>query len=148
LEMEGVLKSWAVPKGPSMSPKDKRLAIHTEDHPMEYLTFHGTIPKGNYGAGRMTIWDHGTYQGAEGDYESLVKQYKKGNLKLAFSGKKLRGVFALVRTNRGDKDDQWLLIKKDDEYATSLSYDAEDLLDEEAGEVPPEDSEINPTHMV
>src|SRR5690606_25756589 len=70
------------------------------------------------------------------------------NLKLAFSGKKLRGVFALVRTNRGDKDDQGLLIKKDDEYATSLSYDAEDLLDEDAGEVPPEDSEINPTHMV
>ncbi|HLT08594.1 MAG TPA: DNA ligase D [Cyclobacteriaceae bacterium] len=137
LEMEGVLKSWAVPKGPSMNPKDKRLAVHTEDHPMDYLTFHGTIPKGNYGAGKMTIWDQGTYQGAEGYEGELLEQYRQGNLKLEFFGKKIKGVFALVRTQRGEKDDQWLLIKKEDGYATKLDYNAEHLLEEEADEVKP-----------
>ena len=137
LEMEGVLKSWAVPKGPSMNPKDKRLAVHTEDHPMDYLTFQGVIPKGNYGAGKMTIWDQGTYQGAEGYEGELLEQYGKGNLKLEFFGKKIKGVFALVRTQRGEKDDQWLLIKKEDGYATKLDYDAEQLLEEEADEVKP-----------
>lgn len=137
LEMEGVLKSWAVPKGPSMNPKDKRLAVHTEDHPMDYLTFHGTIPKGNYGAGKMTIWDQGTYQGAEGYEGELLEQYRQGNLKLEFFGKKIKGVFALVRTQRGEKDDQWLLIKKEDGYATKLDYNAEHLLEEEADGVKP-----------
>lgn len=137
LEMEGVLKSWAVPKGPSMNPKDKRLAVHTEDHPMDYLTFQGVIPKGNYGAGKMTIWDQGTYQGAEGYEGELLEQYRQGNLKLEFFGKKVKGVFALVRTQRGEKDDQWLLIKKEDGYATKLDYDAEQLLEEEADEVKP-----------
>ena len=137
LEMEGVLKSWAVPKGPSMNPQDKRLAVHTEDHPMDYLTFQGIIPKGNYGAGKMTIWDQGTYHGAEGYEGELLEQYQKGNLKLEFFGKKIKGVFALVRTQRGDKGDQWLLIKKEDGYATKLDYDAEQLLEEEAEEVKP-----------
>jgi bifunctional non-homologous end joining protein LigD len=137
LEMEGVLKSWAVPKGPSMNPKDKRLAVHTEDHPMDYLTFQGIIPKGNYGAGKMTIWDQGTYQGAEGYESELLEQYRRGNLKLEFFGKKVKGVFALVRTQRGEKDDQWLLIKKEDGYATKLDYDAEQLLEEEDDEVKP-----------
>ncbi|MEX2591519.1 MAG: DNA ligase D [Anditalea sp.] len=127
LEMEGVLKSWAVPKGPSMNPTDKRLAIHTEDHPIDYLTFQGTIPKGNYGAGKMSIWDKGTYQAAEGYEGDLIEQLEKGNLKLEFFGIKLKGAFALVHTHRGEKDNQWLLIKKEDEYATELSYDAEDL---------------------
>ena len=117
LEMEGVLKSWAVPKGPSMNPKDKRLAIQTEDHPIKYLTFHGTIPKGNYGAGEMSIWDTGTYESAGGGREAdLLKMLKKGDLKLEFFGKKVRGTFALVHTRRGgEKDNQWLLIKKNDE---------------------------------
>jgi bifunctional non-homologous end joining protein LigD len=129
LEMEGVLKSWAVPKGPSMNPGDKRLSIHTEDHPLDYLTFEGDIPKGNYGAGKMTIWDTGTYQAAEGYKGDLEDQLAEGNLKIEFFGKKLQGVFALVRTQRGDKNDQWLLIKKEDDYATQLSYDAEDLVE-------------------
>ena len=124
LEMEGVLKSWAVPKGPSMNPSDKRLAIHTEDHPVKYLNFEGVIPKGNYGAGEMTIWDEGTYKAA-GDSADLLKQYKAGNLKIELSGKKLKGDFALVRTNRGEDKNQWLLIKKTDRFSTDLKYDAE-----------------------
>lgn len=131
LEMDGVLKSWAVPKGPSMNPGDKRLSIHTEDHPLDYLTFEGEIPKGNYGAGKMTIWDTGTYQGAGGYKRDLEKQLAEGDLKIEFFGKKLQGVFALVRTQRGDKNDQWLLIKKEDDYATQLSYDAEAFVEGE-----------------
>lgn len=129
LEMEGVLKSWAVPKGPSMNPQDKRLALQTEDHPIKYLTFYGTIPKGNYGAGEMTIWDQGTYSSATGgDEEDLLEQLQKGDLKLNFSGTKIRGKFALVHTHRGgDKDNQWLLIKKEDDFSTALSYDAENF---------------------
>ena len=124
LEMEGVLKSWAVPKGPSMNPSDKRLAIHTEDHPVKYLNFEGVIPKGNYGAGEMTIWDEGSYK-ASGDSGDLLEQYKTGNLKIELSGKKLKGEFALVRTNRGEDKNQWLLIKKTDRFSTDLKYDAE-----------------------
>lgn len=133
LEMEGVLKSWAVPKGPSMNPKDRRLSIHTEDHPMEYLDFQGVIPKGNYGAGKMTIWDQGTYQGATGYEGDLQEQLEKGDLKLEFFGTKLKGVFALVHTRRGDKNNQWLLIKKEDGYSTDLAYDAENLVEGEVG---------------
>ncbi|MGB5943395.1 MAG: DNA ligase D [Leeuwenhoekiella sp.] len=126
LEMEGVLKSWAIPKGPSLNPKDKRLAVQTEDHPIKYLTFHGTIPKGNYGAGEMTIWDEGTYKIADGyPEEALVEQFKKGDLKIQFFGTKIRGNFALVHTKRRQADNHWLLIKKKDTYATDLHYDAE-----------------------
>ncbi len=129
LEMEGVLKSWAIPKGPSMSPKDKRLAINTEDHPATYITFQGTIPKGNYGAGTMTIWDSGNYQILEQTKnDTPIKQYKRGDIKIIFSGDKLVGSFALVRTNRGEEKNQWLLIKKDDEFATALFYDPEDYV--------------------
>ncbi|MUP44389.1 DNA ligase D [Gramella sp. BOM4] len=128
LEIEGTLKSWAVPKGPSMNPKDKRLAVHTEDHPIEYLDFEGTIPKGNYGAGEMHIWDQGTYQTEAGNSEELLRQYKKGDLKLEFSGDRLKGKFALVRTGSGEKNNQWLLIKKNDEYSTDLDYNAEDYV--------------------
>ena len=131
LEMEGVLKSWAVPKGPSMNPEDKRLAIQTEDHPIKYLTFHGTIPKGNYGAGRMTIWDEGSYSPAYGgDEATLLEMMEKGDLKLRFSGTRIKGTFALVHTNRGEQKNQWLLIKKDDEFSTDLSYNAENLVEE------------------
>lgn len=135
LEMEGVLKSWAVPKGPSMNPKDKRLAIQTEDHPVKYLSFHGTIPKGNYGAGKMTIWDEGTFISAQKE-EDLVSQYRKGNLKIEVLGKKLKGVFALVKTNRGDEKNQWLLIKKEDGFSTELDYDAEVFVSEGSSEDP------------
>ncbi|MFN4763197.1 DNA ligase D [Gillisia sp. Q332] len=128
LEMQGTLKSWAVPRGPSMNPADKRLAIQTEDHPIEYLTFQGTIPKGNYGAGEMKIWDEGIYKGT-GDLskKELLEQFVKGDLKLEFFGKKIKGTFALVKTNREDKGNQWLLIKKTDDFSTDLSYDAEDF---------------------
>ncbi len=120
LEIDGVLKSWAVPKGPSLNPKDKRLAVQTEDHPVAYLNFHGTIPKGNYGAGTMTIWDSGYYE-ISGE---VKQQLEKGDLKIEFFGKRLKGVFALVRTQRGGDQQQWLLIKKQDAYATALIYDA------------------------
>ncbi|WP_372919482.1 DNA ligase D [Salegentibacter sp.] len=132
LEMEGVLKSWAVPKGPSMNPKDKRLAIHTEDHPVKYLDFEGTIPKGNYGAGVMKIWDRGTFQSADGTEDNLPEQLESGNLKIKFKGQKIRGEFALVKTSRGE--DQWLLIKKKDDYSTDLDYDAEVFAEKDASE--------------
>ncbi len=126
LEMEGVLKSWAVPKGPSMNPHHKRLAIMTEDHPVKYLSFYGTIPKGNYGAGVMDIWDEGTFKVLESSEGSdPVAQIQKGDLKIEFFGKKLKGNFALVHTRRGEEKNQWLLIKKKDDYSTDLDYDAE-----------------------
>lgn len=125
LEMNGVLKSWAVPKGPSMNPKDKRLAIETEDHPVKYLDFEGTIPKGNYGAGEMQIWDKGTFKAATKTKDNLEEQWEDGNLKIVFTGSKIKGEFALVKTKRGDKKNQWLLIKKNDDFSTDLDYDAE-----------------------
>lgn len=126
LELDGVLKSWAVPKGPSLNPADKRLAVQTEDHPVKYLTFHGTIPKGNYGAGDMTIWDEGTYKIADGYPEdALQDQFNKGDLKIQFFGTKIKGTFALVHTRRKNAANHWLLIKKKDAYATDLHYDAE-----------------------
>ncbi|UZH55464.1 DNA ligase D [Salinimicrobium tongyeongense] len=144
LEMEGVLKSWAVPKGPSMNPDDKRLAIMTEDHPIKYLSFKGTIPKGNYGAGEMSIWDEGTYEAAGGEGErDLLKMLKKGDLKITFFGTKVKGTFALVHTRRGgEKDNQWLLIKKADDFSTDLSYDAENL-SEHAGREKVKHLEVN-----
>ena len=128
LEIDGVLKSWAVPKGPSMNPGDKRLAIQTEDHPVKYLDFQGSIPKGNYGAGEMSIWDKGVFKPAIPKDPST--QMASGNLKLIFNGKKIKGEFALVRTSRGER--QWLLIKKKDNFSTDLDYDAEDLLSKPA----------------
>jgi bifunctional non-homologous end joining protein LigD len=127
LEMEGVLKSWAVPKGPSMNPKVKRLAVHTEDHPVAYLTFEGVIPKGNYGAGKMTIWDEGHFENLY-QKNSLSSDYADGKLKIIFHGSKLNGLFTLVRSSSMNKNEQWLLIKHDDEFATDLHYDAEDFI--------------------
>jgi len=124
LEMDGVLKSWAVPKGPSLNPNDKRLAVQTEDHPMNYLDFHGTIPKGNYGSGEMTIWDSGTYTPMSNSKQSLLEMFEKGDLKITFFGTRLQGDFALVKTNFAGKQSQWLLIKKKDDFATDLNYDA------------------------
>lgn len=129
LELEGVLKSWAVPKGPSLQAGVKRLAIQTEDHPVSYLHFEGRIPKGNYGAGVMDIWDSGTYRAAkEKESASLLEQWTKGSLKIIFEGKKMKGEFALIRTG-AKKDNKWLFIKKEDPYSTKTAYDAEAHLD-------------------
>jgi bifunctional non-homologous end joining protein LigD len=128
LEIEGTLKSWAVPRGPSMNPADKRLAIRTEDHPVKYLQFQGTIPKGNYGAGEMIIWDHGTFDLDTAEYPEAAVQLRKGNLKIIFHGRVLKGKFSLVRTGNREEKESWLLIKKEDAYSTAIRYDAEDLL--------------------
>jgi bifunctional non-homologous end joining protein LigD len=115
LEHRGVLKSWAVPKGPSLNPQDKRLAIMVEDHPLSYRHFEGVIPKGNYGAGTVVVWDEGTFTPIHGLDEGL----RKGHIEFALSGKKLRGAFSLVRTNYGKQQNSWMLIKHHDEYATT-----------------------------
>ncbi len=149
LEMEGVLKSWAVPKGPSMNPSDKRLAIMTEDHPVKYLTFHGTIPKGNYGAGVMDIWDEGIFEVLKSDEGTdPIKQLKKGDLKIEFFGKKIKGTFALVHTNRGEEKNQWLLIKKKDTYATDLEYDAEVFSSSKKETKPGKVKPLNPSEFI
>lgn len=132
LEMDGVLKSWAVPKGPSMDPSDKRLAMMVEDHPYAYRTFEGEIPAGNYGAGTVEIWDKGTYSaiGIQDKAESeqkLLKELENGSLKFELHGKKLRGQFALVKMH-GKQDRAWLLIKHRDQYAEE-GYDSEDHLE-------------------
>src|SRR2546423_12158056 len=113
LEMGGVLKSWSVPKGPSLDPADRRFAAPTEDHPVEYLKFEGHIPKGNYGAGEHMIWDEGTYELLDG--RDALKQLEAGKLAFKLKGRKLRGDFNLVRMS--GREDQWLLIKSRDEYA-------------------------------
>ncbi|MET3035210.1 DNA polymerase ligase N-terminal domain-containing protein [Chryseobacterium sp. NRRL B-14859] len=128
LEMEGVLKSWAVPKGPSLDPQDKRLAMMVEDHPYDYKDFEGNIPEGNYGAGQVEIWDSGTYEPIEenakgSDEKELLKELHAGSLKFILHGKKLKGEFALVKM-KNSEDNAWLLIKHKDEYAES-PYDAE-----------------------
>ena len=105
LEMDGVLKSWAVPKGPSANPKDKRLAVMTEDHPLDYANFEGTIPKGEYGAGTVIIWDKGTWE----PLEDVQKGFRDGKLVFNLHGKKLHGKWTLVRFK--DEIKNWLLIK-------------------------------------
>ncbi len=118
LEIDGVLKSWAVPKGPSMNPADKRLAVQTEDHPLEYAAFHGTIPAGHYGAGQVKIWDEGRFA-PEGGI-SASEQLRRGELKFTLDGKKLRGSFVLVKLRKSDPGKpQWLLIKHRDDGAQS-----------------------------
>lgn len=128
LEMEGVLKSWAVPKGPSMNPKDKRLAMMVEDHPYSYKDFKGVIPSG-YGAGIVEIWDKGKYTDIESSPGAAVEKklkagLKAGNLKFRLHGKKLKGEFALVKL-KGKEENSWLLIKHRDEYAVNTVYDSE-----------------------
>jgi bifunctional non-homologous end joining protein LigD len=108
LEIDEVLKSWAVPKGLSMNPKEKRLAIMVDDHPLEYASFEGNIPEGMYGAGKVVIWD-------KGKFEIKGGSLRQGKLDIVFQGKKLKGAFALARMS--GKDKEWLLIKKTDEYA-------------------------------
>ncbi len=128
--MEGVLKSWAVPKGPSLNPKDKRLAMMVEDHPFDYKDFAGIIPEGNYGAGIVEIWDHGTYTDLDkSDKKTAEKNVKAGlkagNLKVSLTGKKLKGEFALVKLKTAE-DNSWLLIKHNDKGATHEEYNSED----------------------
>ena len=113
LEMAGVLRSWAIPKGPSLDPADKRLAVLVEDHPIEYGEFEGVIPPGNYGAGTVLLWDRGTYTCREGDPEAA---FERGKLTIDFAGERLRGEFHFVRTKRNEGRD-WLLFKGKDEYA-------------------------------
>jgi bifunctional non-homologous end joining protein LigD len=122
LELGGVLKSWAVPKGPSLDPSVKRLAVMVEDHPLDYQDFEGVIPEHNYGAGSVIIWDRGSYHHpAAGNVKEsrrlLMAGLKKGDLKFVLEGEKLRGEFALVKTRKDEKS--WLLLKKRDQYATT-----------------------------
>jgi len=115
LEVDGVLKSWAVPKGPSMNPADKRLAVQTEDHPLDYRTFEGTIPAGHYGAGEVAIWDHGTFE-PEGNMPAS-EQINRGEIKFRLRGQKLNGSFVLVRIRGNGQKQNWLLIKHRDAAA-------------------------------
>src|SRR3981081_2884782 len=139
LEMDGVLKSWAVPKGPSLDPGDKRLAMQVEDHPVSYFDFEGIIPEGNYGAGTVMVWDVGTWQplspvpvngkyvpGTEAEAAAMLA---KGDLKFRLDGKKLKGDFALIKMRGqrpGSKGNEWLLIKKHDDAAVE-GFDVEEL---------------------
>jgi bifunctional non-homologous end joining protein LigD len=137
LEMEGVLKSWAVPKGPSLDPADKRLAMQVEDHPVSYFDFEGTIPEDNYGAGTVMVWDVGTWEplspkAVDGQYvpgtdAEASAMLKKGDFKIRLHGKKLKGDFALVHIKGrrpGSKGTEWLLIKKhDDEVMEGYDID-------------------------
>jgi len=138
LEMEGVLKSWAVPKGPSLDPADKRLAMQVEDHPVSYFDFEGIIPENNYGAGTVMVWDVGTWQPLspiqkEGKYvpgteAEAAAMLAKGDLKFRLNGKKLKGDFAIVKMKGrrpGSKGNEWLLIKKHD-AAVVEGYDIEE----------------------
>src|ERR1051325_4505041 len=120
LELDGVMKSWAVPKGPSYDPSVRRLAMEVEDHPIEYNTFEGTIPKGEYGGGTVMLWDRGTYEAeGGGGVEALREGYERGDLKIVLHGKRLNGGWVLVRMRREGGRAQWLLIKHRDEFATS-----------------------------
>jgi DNA ligase D-like protein (predicted 3'-phosphoesterase) len=114
LEADGVLKSWAVPKGPSLDPREKRLAMPTEDHPLAYGDFEGVIPEGQYGAGEVIVWDTGTYR-VLGD-EPAGEALENGHLSFWLEGEKLRGGYALTRMGGGRRE-RWLLVKKDDEGA-------------------------------
>jgi len=125
LEMDGVLKSWAVPKGPSLDPADKRLAMQVEDHPVSYFHFEGKIPEGNYGAGTVMVWDTGTWKPL-GDEHAMLN---KGDLKFQLNGEKLKGEFVLakMRSSRpGSKGTEWLLIKKKDD-AVKPGFDIDKL---------------------
>lgn len=129
LEMEGVLKSWAVPKGPSLDPKDKRLAMEVEDHPYDYKDFEGNIPEGNYGAGQVEVWDSGTYEPLDAtsklsSEKELLKELKAGSLKFVLHGKKMKGEFALVKMKNAENN-AWLLIKHKDNFIEE-PYDAEE----------------------
>ena len=118
LEVDGTLASWAVPRGPSMNPADKRLAVRTEDHPLEYADFEGIIPPGQYGAGSVVLWDRGTYD--LGESVPMAHQLSRGKIAVLLNGRRLRGRFVLIRTRSGPggaRQESWLLIKQRDEHA-------------------------------
>jgi len=115
LELGGVLKSWALPKGPSLNPAEKRLAVQVEDHLLAYADYEGIIPPGQYGAGAVTVWDHGRWEPV-GDLDP-ERQLERGDLSFRLYGRRLRGEFHLTRLRRAGREDDWLLIKKRDEYA-------------------------------
>lgn len=132
LEMDGVLKSWAVPKGPSLNPEEKRLAMMVEDHPFDYRNFEGVIPEGNYGAGTVIVWDEGTYMPVGGEdmdkkqqEKMLLDELKKKKLKISLQGKKLKGEFALFKTGFGAAN-AWLLTKLSDKYASEADVTEKD----------------------
>lgn len=119
LEVDGVLKSWAVPKGPSTNPSDKRLAIPTEDHPLDYAEFEGVIPEGEYGGGAVIVWDRGTYENItekDGEIRPAKAALEEGHLLVRLNGEKLSGGYALQRTGK-EQDARWLLVKMDDDGA-------------------------------
>lgn len=122
LEVNGVLVSWAIPKGPSTNRAEKRLAVMTEDHPMDYATFEGVIPEGNYGAGTVMVWDIGTYENAKKEYGiSMEKALEEGKVEVTLHGKKMHGTYALVRTHLHDDKKNWLFFKiKDEEKVPSI----------------------------
>jgi DNA ligase D-like protein (predicted 3'-phosphoesterase) len=120
LEIDGVLKSWVIPKGPSTDPRVKRLAMPTEDHPLDYADFEGIIPEGEYGGGTVLVWDRGQYRNRraekEGDRKSMEQSFREGKIEIYLEGKKLKGGYALIRTGKG-KNERWLFIKMRDEEA-------------------------------
>lgn len=133
LEMKGVLKSWAVPKGPSMNPADKRLAMMVEDHPYDYRDFEGIIPKGNYGAGTVMVWDEGEYEPADHSSRNKADQEKfllaglhKGQISIVLKGEKLKGEFTLVHSSNSEQENAWLLIKKKDRYSSESDITKKD----------------------
>src|SRR5580700_7264687 len=128
LAIEGTLKSWAVPKGPSLNPDDKRLAVRTEDHPLDYANFEGNIPEGSYGAGTVMVWDRGIFQ-VEGKGDA-VRQLERGEIKFALNGEKLRGSFVMVKLKNSQKGTEWLMIKHKDAAA-----DPDWCIDEHDGSV-------------
>ncbi len=142
LELDGVLKSWAIPKGPSINSKDKKLAVMVEDHPLEYKDFEGTIPEGNYGAGKVYRWDSGTYHalgalGREDSSKIFREGLDKGHLTFILNGNFLKGEFALIRLKKASPKD-WLLIKKNDEFASdavdiSQHQSPDEIADKESG---------------
>src|SRR5882672_822588 len=142
LELEGVMKSWAVPKGPSMDPSVKRLAMQVEDHPIDYNTFEGSIPKGEYGGGTVMLWDRGTYSSdtaasPEEEEDAIREGLKRGDLKITFHGERLHGSYALIRMkfarDGSSSRPQWLLIKHRDEFASNRDVVAENMTSVETG---------------
>jgi bifunctional non-homologous end joining protein LigD len=131
LEMDGVLKSWAIPKGPSTDPKAKHLAMMVEDHPFDYRNFEGNIPHGEYGGGTVIVWDQGTYEpiepieGKTAQEKALLKQLSTGSIKIKLHGQKLNGEFALVKTH-GMGENGWLLIKHNDQFASANDITLQD----------------------
>src|SRR6266566_5246144 len=146
LAIDGTLKSWVVPKGPSLNSADKRLAVHVEDHPLDYAGFEGKIPEGSYGAGTVMVWDRGTF-GVIGDPDA-GKQIERGEIKFNLNGEKLRGSFVLVKLRHSEKGNEWLFIKhKDAEEDPAWNIDEHDgsvltgrTLEEITEELPPKRS--------